>query len=325
MRTPKQAWGEAAPASRRTIKAGLGLLVVGILAFLYLGRFTPLSGGGEAPPGELLIVRASHGSIQSVTAEAELYWATGVPASLQIATTCAGGQEVTVTVIGTLEDDVTRTDACPMTGKLVQDLDVQLAETNAIADLDRGRQIFDLTIDTRSDAKSGAAVQVSAVVSWSAYFEQVFGEGKALQPREARWQGEESVRASAISSNLLIGPVAGRLDELLLLVLGALAGLFLTSLTQQWTDRSATSAASDEPVHNGGPGCGTKDRPVRIAQWKQRRIALREPRRSRRRTARLAGVTRSTRRPAPASNPGSDGQGIYEEGAAVGAGQAAGD
>lgn len=204
-------------------------IVVLICAVLYLGGYTRLFRGDELPAGELLMVTTSAGSVTSVDLEVHLDYAEGIPASVAVETRCQPSDEVQITVTGTREPTVEQSSQCPSSGVLKQDLELQLSEENTLASLDGGREIFDLQVQIPAAMPQETDIRVSAAVSWSAYFDQVYGGGQAGEPRRASWSGRGDVHASGVISELVLGGFSTRLNDVLLLLIGALAG-FATTL-----------------------------------------------------------------------------------------------
>lgn len=215
---------------RRTL-AAIALLATAVVGALYLGGYTRLFRGDEVPPGDVLVVRAEGGVISSVDATVSLDQASGIPTVLTVHTKCSSGDVVAVRIDGTRRSSAAEGKAvCPANGLLTPVLTVGLTEVNAVAALDGGTGVFDLTVDTRDFENPPAKVSVSASLSWSAHFDEIYGDGRATEPREAQWRGSGLVRASGTWSDLVLGRLALRLDNFLLLVIGAAMGFFSSLL-----------------------------------------------------------------------------------------------
>lgn len=218
------------PWDRSRTLAALGLFITAVVVVLYLGGYTRLFRGDEVPAGDVLVVRADAGVITSVVAKVELDQASGIPTFLTVLTNCSPGEEVVVRADGTRTAATESRGLCPSNGSLSHELQIGLTEVNAVAALDGGTGIFDLTIDPRDFENPPAKVSITTTLSWSAHFDEVYGDGRATNPREAQWEGSGPLRASGTWSDLILGRLALRLDNFLLLLIGAALGFFSSLL-----------------------------------------------------------------------------------------------
>lgn len=212
------------------------LLVLTILVGLgiYLLGWTSPYNDSEVPVGESVFVFAHPAELKNASLAVDFNYTSGPTGELSLEIWCQQFTGVPLEVYTSDGIAASETRQCPASGEIDMTLNLALSEGHIRTDASSGLSLMDVSLETfDGNQDTSSSVDITAILSWSEHFATAFGSGVIEHPRSARWGGEDSLRASATFSPLVVGPAFSRISEIFLLLLGALFGFALSQTVVQ--------------------------------------------------------------------------------------------